>query len=115
MNEKIFGNKTALLTLIQLYHHNEVHARGVASDLGVSLSPVQNQLDRFEQAGVLVSKKVGQTRVYQFNMKSPLTKPFKEIVRIIYETLSESDHEKLFPTRRKPRVKGKPVLIRKGV
>lgn len=114
MNEKIFGNKTALLVLLQLYHHHEAHARGVAMDLGVSLSPVQNQLDRFEQAGVLISKKMGQTRIYTFNMKSPLTKPFKELVGIIYETLSKEDHQNLFPTRRKPRVKGKPVLIRKG-
>lgn len=114
MNEKLFGNKTALLVLLQLYHHHEAHARGIATDLVVSLSPVQNQLDRFEQAGVLVSKKVGQARVYFFNMKNPLTKPFKEMIRIIYENLSKEDHEILFPTRRKPRVKGKPVLIRKG-
>lgn len=112
MNEKLFGNKTALLALLQIYHHHEVHARGIATDLGVSLSPIQNQLDRFEQAGVLVSKKMGQTRIYSFNMKSPLTKPFKELVRIIYETLSEKDHQTLFPTRRKPRAKGKPVLNR---
>jgi DNA-binding transcriptional ArsR family regulator len=114
MNEKIFGNKTALLVLLQLYHHHETHARAIATDLGTSLSPVQNQLDRFEQAGVLISKKVGQARVYAFNMKSPLTKPFKELVRVIYETLSKEDHQHLFPSRRKPRVKGKPVLARKG-
>jgi hypothetical protein len=96
MNEKIFGNKTALLVLLQLYHHHEAHARGIATDLGVSLSPVQNQLERFEQAGVLISKKMGQTRVYVFNMKSPLTKPFKELVGIIYETLSKEDHQNLF-------------------
>lgn len=114
MNEKLFGNKTALLVLLQLYHHTEAHARGIAADLGVSLSPVQNQLDRFEQAGVLISKKAGQTRVYTFNMKNPLTRPFKELIQIIYENLSKEDHEILFPTRRKPRAKGKPVLIRKG-
>lgn len=114
MNEKLFGNKTALLVLLQLHHHHEAHARGIASDLGVSLSPVQNQLDRFEQVGVLISKKMGQTRVYSFNMKSPLTKPFKELVSIIYETLSKEDHQNLFPTRRGPRAKGKPVLSRKG-
>jgi len=114
MNEKLFGNKTALMVLLQLYHHHEAHARGISTDLGVSLSPVQNQLDRFEKAGVLISKKVGQTRVYIFNMKSPLTRPFKDLIKVIYENLSRIDHETLFPTRRKPRVKGKPVLIRKG-
>lgn len=114
MNDKLFGNKTALLALLQLYHHHEVHARGIAADLGLSLSPIQNQLERFEDAGVLVSKKVGQTRIYSFNLKSPLTKPFRELVRIIYDSLSEKDHQELFPTRRKPRAKGKPVLIRKG-
>lgn len=114
MIEKLFGNKTALLVLLQLYHHHEGHARGIATDLSTSLSPVQNQLDRFEQVGVLVSKKMGQTRVYSFNKKSPYTKPFMELIKIVYETLPLSDREKLFPTRRKPRAKGKPVLARKG-
>ncbi len=114
MNEKLFGNKTALLVLLQLYHHHEAHARGIATDIGKSLSPVQNQLDRFEQAGVLVSKKMGQTRIYSFNMKFPITRPFKEMIKIIYSNIPLSEHKELFPVRRKPRAKRKTVLARKG-
>ncbi len=115
MLKEIFGNKTAACVLLHVYHHGEIHASGIANDLQVALSPVQNQLDRFERASVLVSKKVGRTRVYFFNMKSPLIKPFIEMIKIYYESLPITDHEKLFPTRRRPRVKGKPVLGRKGV
>ena len=106
-----FGYRS--LVLLQIYHHGEVHASGIANDLQVALSPVQNQLDRFERAGILVSKKVGKTRVYFFNKKSPLLKPFIEMIKIYYETISLSDHDKLFPTRRRPRVKGKRVIGRK--
>ncbi|MBF0361535.1 MAG: ArsR family transcriptional regulator [Oligoflexia bacterium] len=91
-----------------------MHATGIASDLQVALSSIQNQLDHFERAGFLVSKKVGRTRVYFFNMKSPVIKPFIELLKIYYESLPLSDHEKLFPTRRRPRAKGKPVIVRKG-
>lgn len=114
MLNEILGNTNAALVLLHVYHHGEVHATGIAKDMEVSLSPIQNQLDRFERAGVLVSKKMGRTRVYFFNMKSPIIKPFIEVIKICYESLPLSDHEKLFPTRRRPRAKGKPVIGRKG-
>jgi hypothetical protein len=47
-------------------------------------------------------------------MKSPVIKSFIEIIKIYYESLPLSDHEKIFPTRRRPRAKGKPVIGRKG-
>ncbi|MBF0205515.1 MAG: winged helix-turn-helix transcriptional regulator [Oligoflexia bacterium] len=114
MLKDIFGNNNAVYALLHVYHHGEIHATAIANDLEVALSPIQNQLDRFERAGVLVSKKVGKTRVYFFNMKSPIIKPFIELIKIYYESLPFSDHQKLFPTRRRPRVKGKPVFGRKG-
>lgn len=115
MLKEIFGNNTAAFVLLHVYHHGEIHASAIASDMEVALSPIQNQLDRFERAGILVSKKVGRTRVYFFNMKSPVIKPFIELIKIYYESLPLTDHEKLFPTRRRPRTKGKPVIGRKGV
>ena len=114
MLKDIFGNKTAPLVILQIYHHGEVHATGIADDLKIALSPVQNQLDRFERAGILVSKTVGRTRLYFFNKKSPILKPFMDMIKIYYESLPIGDHEKLFPTRRRPREKGKPVIGRKG-
>ena len=110
MLEGIFGNRTAGKVLLHLYHSGEIHAPAIARDWGIALTPVQNQLARFERAGVLVSRKVGQTRLYQFNPKSFFTKPVRDIVRIQYDTLPPAEREAIFTTRNRPRRPGKPVI-----
>ncbi len=109
MLDKLFGTQTAAFILLHLYHYGEVYARALARDLDISLSAVQKQLQKFEEAGVVVSKLMGRTRIYSFNKKSPLTKPLMELVDVIYSSMSISDKEHLFETRQRPRRSGKPV------
>ena len=96
--------------MLYLFHYGEAYARGAARDLGISVSPVQRQLDKFEAAGWLISRLIGNTRVYTFNPKQPATGKLKELVRVFYEALSVRERERLFPTRRRPRRRGKPVI-----
>jgi hypothetical protein len=109
MLEGIFGNKTAERVLLHIFHYGESHASGIAQDFGVALNPIIQQLDRFEDSGVLVSKEAGRARLYSFNPKSPLTRPVKDLIEIAYEGIPLSERQKLFETRRRPRRKGKPV------
>lgn len=110
MLEGIFGNRTAERVLLHVFHYGEIHASAIAKDYGVALNPVKGQLDRFERAGILVSKEMGRTRVYSFNPKSVLVKPVKELLGIVYEAIPLREREKIFGVRRRPRRKGKPVL-----
>jgi hypothetical protein len=110
MLEGIFGNKTAEKVLLHIYHYGEIHASAIAQDYQVALNPVKGQLDRFERAGVLVSKEIGRARVYSFNPKSTLVGPVKELIRMIYESIPLREREQIFKARRRPRRKGKPVL-----
>ena len=110
MLENIFGNKTAEKVLLQLYHYGELHASGIAESAGSSLTPIKNQLERFEAAGILISKVMGRSRIYSFNPKSPLLKPVKELLKIAYDNISLTERQKIFALRRRPRRKGKPVL-----
>jgi hypothetical protein len=110
MLEGIFGNKTAERVLLHVFHYGEIHASAIAQDYGCAINPVKGQLDRFEKAGVLVSKLHGRARVYSFNPKSTLVAPVKELVKIVYESIPLKDRERIFGTRRRPRRKGKPVL-----
>lgn len=71
MLEKIFGNKTAEKVLLDIYHYGESHASGIAQDFDMALNLIIQQLNRFELAGVLISKEAGRSRVYSFNPKSP--------------------------------------------
>jgi len=112
MLDKIFGTKTASLTLLHLFHYGELHARDLARDIDISLSTVQKQLAKFEDAGIVVSKKIGTTRIFSFNKKSPLTKPLMELVGVIHASMSREDKELMFSSRKRPRRAGKPVIGR---
>lgn len=79
MLEGIFGNKTAEKVLLHIYHYGEIHASAIASDYKIALTPIKQQLTRFESAGVLIGRDVGRSRLYFFNPKSPFTKPIKEM------------------------------------
>ncbi len=113
MLDKILGSDTAMKIMLHLVHYGEIYPTAVANDYQISLSGVQKQFQRFEEAGILVSKLVGKSRVYLFNKKSPTVKPFIELVKVYYNGLSLEDKEQLFGTRRRPRRPGKPV-IKKG-
>lgn len=109
MLEGIFGNRTAEKVLLHIFHYGESHASGIAKDFQAPLSPILQQLNRFEAAGVLVSKQVGRSRIYSFNPKSPLSNPLKELIEIAYESIPLSERQVLFQVRRRPRRKGKPI------
>jgi DNA-binding transcriptional ArsR family regulator len=112
--EALVGNRTAARLLIYLYHHGEAYARGAARDLQIAVSAVQRQLDKYEVAGLLTSRMVGNTRVYSFDPRQPATARLKDLIRVFYEALSVRDRETMFPTRRRPRRKGKPVIERES-
>lgn len=109
MLENILGNKTAERVLLHVFHYGEIHASAIARDYGVAVTPIRYQLDRFESAGVLVSKQVGRSRVYAFNSKFPLTRFVKDMVEVVYNSIPIEECVELFKARRRPRRKGKPV------
>lgn len=110
MIEVIFGNKTAAQVMLYLFHHGEAYANGIAKDMGITLSQVQKQLDKFEQGNVLVSKKLGTTRIYTFNPKLGITKKIKDLIGEFYQAIPLESREEMFNTRRRPRNKDKPVI-----
>lgn len=110
--ETLFGNRTAAKLMLYMFHYGEAYATGAARDLGSALSPVQRQLDKFEASGLLVSKLLGNTRVYSFNPKLPVTRRLRDLVQLFYEAIPLEERERLFPTRRGPRRRGKPVVGR---
>lgn len=110
MLEGLFGNKTAEKVLLNLFHYGENTGSGIRDDWSLSLTAVQNQLQRFEQWGLLVSKTVGRAKLYQFNPKFPFYKSVLNILKIAYDAIPQSEKSSLFKERRRPRMKGKPVL-----
>lgn len=82
MLEGLFGNKSAEKVMLSIYIHGELHASAIAQLHRTALDPIKKQLERFEEAGFLVSRVVGRSRLYKFNENHPLTKPLKELLKI---------------------------------
>jgi predicted transcriptional regulator len=110
MLETILGNETAAKLMLYLIHYGEAYANGVSKDMGITLSQVQKQLDKFEEGGILVSKKTGNVRIYKFNPKLGIVKSFIKMIETFYEAIPLDQREEMFDVRRRPRKKGKPVL-----
>lgn len=109
---EIFGGKVVSSLLLQLYHYNEGYASGIASDTSYALSAVQRQLQRLENAGILISRTAGKTRLYSINPKSAYATPLIALLKVAYDTLPLSERERLFPSRRRPRRQDKPIVSR---
>ncbi len=64
-----------------LMRQPEGYASEIAAATGLDLFAVQQQLARFEQAGLLSSRTVGRKRVYAFNPRYPLLGELKRLIR----------------------------------
>ena len=106
---EVLLGRTASRLVLYLFHYGEAYPTGAAKDLGIRLSAVQRQFEKLEGAGLLVSKLAGRTRMYTFHPKSPAVSKLKEFVRVYYEGMPQSERERMFRTRRRPRRQGKPV------
>jgi predicted transcriptional regulator len=82
MLEGLFGNKSAEKVMLSIFEHGELHASAIAQQHETALDPIKKQLERFEEAGFLMSRTVGRSKLYKFNEKNPLIKPLKEILRV---------------------------------
>ena len=79
MLESLLGSINRERVLIYLQCREEGYAREIAPFFDASLYAIQKQLDKFEQGGILISKKVGRTRLYMFNPRYPFLNELKTL------------------------------------
>jgi hypothetical protein len=102
----LFGNATAEKVLLFVATNRETYAQELADRFEVSLSSVQNQLQRLERGGVLVGTPRGRMRFYAFNPRFPFTVELEAMLRRAVEMLPERDRAR-YLARRRPRARGK--------
>ncbi len=107
---EVSGGRAEEAVLLHLYHYGESYGRAISSDFGLTLFPIQRQLDKFEKAGVVVCKQQGKTVVFTWNAKSRFAKRMKTLVEVVYEGMSLEEREASFPVRRRPRSKDNPII-----
>jgi len=81
MLEPLLNSKVKENVLIFLIAREEGYATEIARFFDVDLYGVQNQLDKLETGGILVSKKVGRTRLFTLNPKYALIDELKSLLQ----------------------------------
>ena len=107
MLEPIFGSINAERVLIFIFARDKGYAREISRFFGTEFHPIFAQLERLEFGGVLVSKKVGKTREFEFNPRYPFLNEIKNLLEKVLSFYPEIDREKLIMNRRRPRRSGK--------
>jgi len=75
MLNAILGNKSAQLIMLRPYRDEEIYAGALATDYEIGIKSIQNQLEKFEDANLLVSRKLGNLRLFSFNPLSSFVEP----------------------------------------
>lgn len=102
----LFGSESAYRVLMYLENYESGYASQIARTFGISLNQAQNQLKKFEELDLLVSRKEGTTRTYYFK-RNPISDELRVFLRSMLEFLPESTIQKYFRERRRPRRFGK--------
>ena len=81
----------------------------MAQFFGVDLTPLQQQLRKLEEGGVLVSKRRGRTLSYMLNPRYPFLAELKALLGKTMEFRTPEERERLLMHRRRPRRPLKPL------
>ena len=92
-----------------MFARREGYAREIARYYNTGLRAIQNQLQNLEVGGVLVSRKVGRTRLFTFNPRYAFLDELKALLEKALSFYPQEEREKLLMNRRRPRRNGKPL------
>jgi predicted transcriptional regulator len=105
--EAIFGSRSAAQVLLFLEAYGSGHALRIAATYSVSVSPIQRQLRRLERDGVLLSRIVGRTRLFEFNTRNPTVRNLRDFLEAELDLIPEEEAKAYYRQRQRPRRSGK--------
>lgn len=105
----LFNSALREKILYYLLECGDGYSSELARNFGASLFAVQNQLQRLEGAGILVSRAIGKTRIYTLNPRYFLIRELTAILKKSFERLPEEEIRAHYRPRKRPRRSGKPL------
>src|SRR3990170_6729245 len=105
----LFGSEYREKALVFILARDSGYASEIARFFDTDFSQVQKQLDGLEAGGVLVSRTVGRTRLYQFSPRYPFLKELKNLLGKALLYYPAEMKARLAMNRRRPRRRGKPL------
>ncbi len=109
MLETILSSINSERVLVYLVAREEGYAREISRFFNSGLAPIQKQLEKLENGGVIYSKQVGRTRVYAFDPRYPFLQELQVLIKKALEFYPEDVRDQLLMNRRRPRRSGKPL------
>ena len=109
MLQPILGSRGSERVLMFIHAREQGYAREIARFFDTDLNPIQKQLEKLEMGGVLVSRTVGRTRLFQFNPRYPFLQELRNLLEKALAFYPPEEQERLVMVRRRPRRKGKPL------
>ena len=106
----LFGSRTAACVLLFLQCYGEGHAMRIARTFEFGLNMTQRQLKRLEEEGVLVSRRLGNLRLFSFNDRNPTVRNLQQMLEAELAALPDDDLQRYFRQRQRPRLSEKPQL-----
>ena len=108
--EALFGGQAAAKVLLFIENYGDGYASSIARTFEMPVSEIQKQLKKFEDAGILVGRQVGTSRVFSWNPRDPALAGLRELLKSTLEYGIPCDRlKKYYRQRRRPRRKGKPL------
>jgi DNA-binding transcriptional ArsR family regulator len=109
MLEAVFGNSTVEKILLSLFRYEKGYAQDLANTFGIALNGVQQQLRRLEEGGVVVSRRYGTVRLYEFNPRYPFLPELRALLDKAMKYLPPEEVDRYYMKRTRPRKPGKPL------
>jgi predicted transcriptional regulator len=105
----LFNSALREKILYYLLECGEGYSSELAKNFKSSLFATQNQLQRLEDAGILVSRTIGKTRMYTLNPRYYLIHELTALLKKSFERLPEEEVQSCYRPRKRPRRAGKPL------
>jgi biotin operon repressor len=105
--ETIVGSAAAEKVLLYLQNYEQACGREISEKFQLSNSQVQKQLLKLEPGGLLVSRRIGRTRLYQWNLRNPLVPSLRAFLAVALDSLPANEQQQFFRKRTRPRRSGK--------
>lgn len=109
--EALFGNRTASCALLFLQCYGEGHAQSIVNTFDFGLNMTQRQLKRLEEQGVLVSRRIGNLRLFSFNERNPTVRNLRSFLEVELAALPQTAQQQFFRQRQRLRQSAKPLVM----
>src|ERR1022692_469853 len=106
MLANLLGSVNKERVLIYLAARGRGYSREIARFFDAPLYPVQNALEKMEEAGVIVSRQVGRTREYEFNSRYAARDELAALLDRAMSLYPRELKDRLTISRSRPRRKG---------